>query len=78
MSRSRHTSSTVEMEVEVAYSLSGRFVPATQLDPPEEPEVEIDAVEVVAHSRRGATRINILDALSQADVERIRDEILEE
>lgn len=47
---------TIELEVDVEYSVSGRHVPATRLDPEEWPEVEITAV-----------RAGKLDLLAQLD-----------
>ncbi len=73
--RTRRLLTTIEIDVDVVYEVSGRHVRATQLDPEEWPEVEIDAVEVVGHSRAGATRIDLLPALPQALIEDLIESI---
>jgi hypothetical protein len=73
---------TVEIEVEVEFTVSGRHRPAVthghadNWAPAEEPEVEIESVSVCTPLRNGTIRkIDILPALSQDAEEAIRDEV---
>jgi len=73
---------TVEIEVEVEFTVSGQHRPAVthgyadNWSPAEEPEVEIESVNVCLPLRNGTLRvIDILPALSQDAEEAIRDEV---